>query len=350
MKKRIFALVCLLLAIPCQARIITVDNDGPADFNNIQAAINDANNGDTIIVADGTYTGNGNRDIDFNYKSITVRSANGPTNCTVDCQAGLGDEHYGFSIFCSSPNCILDGFTITGGATTNFYRGGGASIGKYAIVRNCIFRENYAEDGGGAIYAGASCDGTGTAAINCTFVNNIVAGGGGAVRIRGGHGDTITLRNCISWANSSPDLAVQNSGKCGVPTIHADFSILQSDWYWAKNCIVADPCFADPCNGDYHLKSQAGRWDPTSQTWVQDDVTSIAIDAGNPADPVGPEPFPNGGFINMGAYGGTSEASKSYFGGPVCQTIVAGDINGDCIVDFKDFAIMALHWLNNNNP
>jgi hypothetical protein len=44
-------------------------------------------------------------------------------------------------------------------------------------------------------------------------------------------------------------------------------------------------------------------------------------------------------------YGGTVEASKSYFGEPVCETIVAGDINGDCIVNFKDFALLAYHWL-----
>lgn len=41
----------------------------------------------------------------------------------------------------------------------------------------------------------------------------------------------------------------------------------------------------------------------------------------------------------------SAEASKAYFGGPVCETIVAGDINGDCKVDFADFVIMAFHWL-----
>ncbi len=49
-------------------------------------------------------------------------------------------------------------------------------------------------------------------------------------------------------------------------------------------------------------------------------------------------------------YGSISEASKSYFGEPVCETIVAGDINGDCRVDFKDFVFMALHWLEEYNP
>jgi hypothetical protein len=52
----------------------------------------------------------------------------------------------------------------------------------------------------------------------------------------------------------------------------------------------------------------------------------------------------------MGAYGGTVEASKSYFGTTPCETVVAGDINGDCSIDFKDFALMALHWLEDNTP
>ena len=60
--------------------------------------------------------------------------------------------------------------------------------------------------------------------------------------------------------------------------------------------------------------------------------------------PIGLEPFPNGGFVNMGAYGCTPEASKTYFGEPICETIVAGDINGDCQVDRADLEIMALHW------
>ncbi|MHC4497987.1 MAG: hypothetical protein ACYS21_02600 [Planctomycetota bacterium] len=47
-------------------------------------------------------------------------------------------------------------------------------------------------------------------------------------------------------------------------------------------------------------------------------------------------------------YGGTAEASKSYFGELVCETIVAGDINGDCIVNFKDFALMVAHWLEDS--
>jgi predicted outer membrane repeat protein len=141
---------------------------------------------------------------------------------------------------------------------------------------------------------------------------------------------------------------------------------------WGEGNIDVDPCFVDPgywadpndpnkaidpsepnviwIDGDYHLKSQAGRWNPKTQAWVVDDVTSPCIDAGDPASPIGEEPFPNGGRINMGAYGGTAEASKSYFGKPPCETIIAGDINGDCNIDFVDFQILAYHWLEDDSP
>jgi hypothetical protein len=75
--------------------------------------------------------------------------------------------------------------------------------------------------------------------------------------------------------------------------------------------IDVDPCFADPQNRDYHLKSEAGRWDPLSKSRVVDDSTSPCIDAGDPESPIGDEPTANGGRINMGAYGGTAEASES---------------------------------------
>lgn len=60
---------------------------------------------------------------------------------------------------------------------------------------------------------------------------------------------------------------------------------------------------------DFHLKSKYGRWNGT--TWVKDHVTSPCIDAGDPADEYSKEPSPNGKKINIGAYGNTSEASKS---------------------------------------
>ncbi len=81
-----------------------------------------------------------------------------------------------------------------------------------------------------------------------------------------------------------------------------------------------------------------------------DEVTSPCIDAGDPNSFIGDEPFPNGGFVNMGAYGGTVEASRTYFGGPVCENQIAGDINGDCVVDDTDMDILTSHWLMQGWP
>jgi hypothetical protein len=180
---------------------------------------------------------------------------------------------------------------------------------------------------------------------NCTVANNIRG-------IRVLEGGTTAIENCII----DNDIRVEGGATVNIMYsnvlgVHGGGNV-----NWGPGNIAADPCFVrvrepfDAFDSDYHLKSQAGRWDPNGQGWVQDDATSPCIDTGNPMSPIGLEPFPNGGRVNMGAYGGTSEASKSYFGKPVCETIVAGDVNGDCRINFLDFRLMALHWLEDNTP
>ncbi len=75
--------------------------------------------------------------------------------------------------------------------------------------------------------------------------------------------------------------------------------------------ISVRPIFADPANGNFHLKSKAGRWDPKAKKWVKDSASSPCIDAGDPKVDFSKEPAPNGGRLNMGAYGNTKEASRS---------------------------------------
>jgi hypothetical protein len=76
-----------------------------------------------------------------------------------------------------------------------------------------------------------------------------------------------------------------------------------------------DPLFADPENGDFHLMSTGGRYVAEDDAWVQDDVSSPCIDTGSPDEDLGvdvaDETTPNGGRLNMGAYGGTAQASRS---------------------------------------
>ena len=78
--------------VPAVADIINV----PGDYPTIQAGIDAAMDGDEVVVADGVYTGDGNRDIDFGGKLITVRSENGPANCIIDCQGTAANPHRGF--------------------------------------------------------------------------------------------------------------------------------------------------------------------------------------------------------------------------------------------------------------
>ncbi|HIJ53341.1 MAG TPA: hypothetical protein HPP66_09330 [Planctomycetes bacterium] len=192
MRKLAFFLVLLVLAIPCSSEIITVDDDGPAHFNTIQAAINVAKNCDTIIVADGTYTGNGNRDIDFKGKAITVRSANGPEHCIIDCQ-GLGRAFHFHSG--EQADSHLEGFTITNG----YVKVGGGGIyctGSGPTLMNCTLIGNSVEMNGGGL-----CGGNPTV-INCTFIGNLEKSGAGGGALNGGSSSGMFF-NCVFEANTA---------------------------------------------------------------------------------------------------------------------------------------------------
>ncbi len=92
---------------------------------------------------------------------------------------------------------------------------------------------------------------------------------------------------------------------------------------------------------DYRLQSEAGRWDPNTNSWVTDANTSPCIDAGNPGCPLGAESSDAKNVrINMGAYGGTATASKS----PANWLSIA-DLTNDWAVDFNDLAVFVDYWL-----
>jgi len=279
------------------------------------------------------------------YSGVTVSGKSTLVNCIFrqnSAEEGGGVYNHGSPILL---NCMFSGNLGARGGGMYCYSGS-------ARITNCIFTENTAQNEGGGMYTDAFSSPT---VANCTFAGNSAPNGTALScdsfnqRFPG----SPHISNCILWDGGSE---IWNNNVSKVTVTYSDVQGGKMGAYdpcdglvWGAGNIDVDPCFADANNQDYHLKSQAGRWDPLIAGWVKDDVTSIAIDAGDPVSPIGLEPFPNGGIINMGAYGGTTEASKSYFGKPVCETIVAGDINGDCIVNLKDFAIMAFHWLENNS-
>lgn len=215
--------------------------------------------------------------------------------------------------------------------------GGLRSADGQLAISNCVFGGNKAMQGGGI--DAHNCTMTLT---NCTIANNLAQNYGGGIVSNYG----LILLNCILWDNS--DVWMQSEDE--LAQINAEnpiinYSCIQGcrDTLGVFGNINVDPNFADSNNGDYHLKSQAGRWDPNSEEWVPDGVTSPCIDAGNPGCLHGDEPNdPNNTRINMGAYGGTAEASRS----PASWRSIA-DLTNDFEVDFSDFEAFARYWLDN---
>ena len=140
---------------------------------------------------------------------------------------------------------------------------------------------------------------------------------------------TVTLRNNIVQSDGAGTHAVFRDSATS-PTLISDYNNLVAgngasvgysgsdrtaltDWQGATgqdaSSISADPLFVDPANGDFHLQSTAGSYH--GGLWTADAEDSLCIDAGDPAAGYESEPIPNGRRVNLGAYGGTEQASKS---------------------------------------
>ena len=138
--------------------------------------------GDTILVADGTYSDSDNRDLSITGLAITIQSANGPENCIIDCDGSSTSHHRAFAIYAATEEVTrIEGFTIREGYVYSGSYDGGAilntSNGKLEVV-NCVFELNYARGYGGAIHN--SGDGE-FEFVDCIFTQNSTYYGGGAI-------------------------------------------------------------------------------------------------------------------------------------------------------------------------
>jgi predicted outer membrane repeat protein len=180
--------------------------DGSIDhpYDAIQEGIGAATGGDTVMVKDGTYTGTGNRDLDFTGKAITVRSEYGAEGCIIDCQGSASDPHRGFKFVNSGgPDSIIRGFTIKNGymnGTTGYYDGGaiycfGADV---TIIEN-IFIGNRAYRTGGAI----QCYSSNATIENNTATNNTAGTSGGGIYIYSGYAHNPGISNNTFTENTA---------------------------------------------------------------------------------------------------------------------------------------------------
>lgn len=229
------------------------------------------------------------------------------------CRFIANAAYYGGAMYNGGHPTLTD-CTFAGNSVYDF--GGGIySLSGSLSLEGCIFAGNRARRYGAAM----SCHASEPTLANCTFAGNRAPYGRTAA-FNGGR-STARLTNCILWEdgdviwnNDNSRIIISYSdvrgGFPGEGNIDVD-PLFAVSGYWDSNGTPEDIDDDFWVDGDYHLKSQAGRWDPDGQTWVQDEVTSACIDAGYLFSPLGYEPLPNGNRINMGAYGGTPQASMS---------------------------------------
>ena len=165
------------------------------------------------------------------------------------------------------------------------------------------------------------------------LIENCSVAANAAIGVSLSHADGSRLKNSIIYADGAGARAVSSEST----SLTSDYNNLYAvndadvgyhqgtpcdtlaDWQSAASqdahSLSVDPLFGDAAGGDFHLQSVRGRWDPAASggagDWAIDAQHSPAIDASDPGAAYANEPMPNGGRLNLGAYGNTDRASKS---------------------------------------
>jgi len=265
--------VLLLLVAPQGAHAAThlVLPDGTGDFPTIQDALSAAANGDTVSLGDGTFTGAGNRNLNYLAKSLVVRSQSGsPSACTIDCQGaargftfvsvpaaarligvtvtnGVGD---GSAIYCENSFLTIESCALMNNGTSQD-RGGGVHCRSNAhpILDGCTIAGNQSSSGGGVYAYSAGAD-----VFDCVIednTSNAVGGGGVWCNVSA----SIFLSGCTIRSNHAIGPSGQGAGVyCGGSVITPstltilDCDISGNDAVWLAGGMLAISSFVTVTN------------------------------------------------------------------------------------------------------
>ncbi len=202
-----FVIVGLAVSQSAQARTLRVSHSPSSatseHFATIQSAIDAANNNDLVYVDPGTYSGVGNRDIDFHGKIINVGTAAIPDGTIIDC-GGTSGAHHGAFIFHSgeSAGAFLQGFTIK---NAYFATDGGVDTGAIHCessspqIFDCFIYNNNS-------HGITTANNAFPSVYTCVIHNN--AGHGVALGVGGGSVGGSTLTQLTIYHNSRAGIAL----------------------------------------------------------------------------------------------------------------------------------------------
>ncbi|MCK4548171.1 MAG: C10 family peptidase [Candidatus Eisenbacteria sp.] len=249
-------LVCGLIGaldVGCTSNVVSVHYDGSGDYPTIQAAINAIPSYDVVELSNGTFTGPGNRDIDFAGKAVTVRSQSGSADSSViDCQ-GLGRAFHFHSGEGSAAQ--VQNVTLANGHMTD----GGAirCESSCPTISGCVIRGNTADQLGGGLLC---TDGSSPAIENCTFPGNSATSGGG---VYSAASSPVLTNTIIVFGTTGEAVGCDGTGSASLSCCDV-YGNAGGDWVGciagqngADGNFSSDPLFCDPAGLDFQLYSNS---------------------------------------------------------------------------------------------
>ena len=346
------------------------NNDGsdwPNAFNRLQDAIAEASANNDIYVAHGTYRPDegGFGTPNNSYATFQLVAGAGlyggfpnggaewsqrkPSNYTTILSGNISGGQ-AFHVVTGADGAILDGFVVSdgnAGLSGTDGRGGGMYIHDVNLtVRNCIFRDNYAREFGGAVYALADSPGDPISLTldNCIFEENTSREDGGAIYSKYsvaeivnctiakntssdspngagvyGSNSSVTVLNSILWGNTADGSSSLQAQIYSAPlTAAVDYSCVQNLGAGGTGNIGSDPNFVNAGGPDYHLN-----------------LGSPCINRGSPNANY-TDKYDIDGDRRL-RYGRADMGADEFIG-------IDGDLQPDGVVNIADFGILAGFW------